>query len=75
MLELKPGDRIKVQGTGYAVNNTSVYTVTRVTAKYAFAKVNENYEIKFSLDSGVKFPRDKYINYYIVEINGKSLGE
>lgn len=74
-MELKVGDRVKVRGMGHAHDYIRTYTITRVTAKYAFAKVNDRAEVKFSLNDGVLLPRDKYIDYYIFEINGNPVKE
>lgn len=74
-MELKVGDKVKVRGGGYLNNHIRTYTITRVTAKYAFAKVNDRAEVKFSLNDGVLMPRDKYIDYYIYEINGEPVVE
>lgn len=41
---LEVGDMIKCEHMG---GGTNWYKVTRVTPKYAFAKVNDTYEVKF----------------------------
>lgn len=74
-MELKVGDKVSVRGGGYLNNRIQQFTITRVTAKYAFAKVNDRVEVKFSLNDGVLMPRDKYIDYYIFEINGEPVVE
>lgn len=71
-ITLKVGDVVKVKGMGYAEKYISTYTITRVTAKYAFAKINDS-EVKFSLSDFTRMPRDRYINYYIFEVNGQSV--
>jgi len=70
MLDLKPGDVVRVRGMGYAENYISTYVITRRTAKYIFASLRSGSgEYKFD-NRGTVLPRDKYINYYIFEING-----
>jgi len=55
---------------GHASNFTSTFVITRRTAKYIFATLKTGgVEYKFD-DRGTVLPRDKYINYYIFEING-----
>jgi len=70
MLDVKPGDVVRVRGMGYAENYIRTYVITRRTAKYIFATLKTGgVEYKFD-GGGTVLPRDKYINYYIFEING-----
>lgn len=69
MLTLKPGDIVRVRGTGHAIGSIREYTINRVTQTLAVA----NNGTRFKLADGMQLPRGRFYNYYIFEINGEAV--